>query len=99
MNLDIADEALAVQRWDVPQTHAVLGEQSLARLKNYPAASEFFLRLAYYWAALQDFRKACHYFKLFRKTGISIEHYALWIQDYYRALETICTQPGREARG
>lgn len=99
VDLDIADEALAVQRGDVLKTHAVLAEQSLARIKNHPAASEFFLRLAYYWAALQDFRKACHYLKLFRKTGISIDHYALWMQEYYRAMETICTQPGREAKG
>lgn len=98
-DLDIADEALAVQRWDVMQAHAVLAEQSLVRLKNHPVTAEFYLRLAYYWAALQDFRKACHYFKLFRKAGISIDHYALWLQDYYRVVETLFTPPGRETRG
>lgn len=97
-DLDIADEALAVQRWDVLQTHAVLAEQSLARMKNYPVAAEFCLRLAYYWAALQDFRKACHYFNLFRKMGISIDHYALWLHDYYRARETLFTSLGKETK-
>lgn len=98
VDLDIADEALAVQRRDVLQTHVVLAEQSLAQLRKHPAAAEFYLRLAYYWASLYEIPKADHYFRLFEKAGISIDHYAPWLQDYFRTLATFLRQPGGNPR-
>lgn len=86
-DLNIVDEALSAQRWDVMREHALQAEESLKVIKNYPNAPEFYLRLALYYFALQDRGKARSYYILFEETGTSIWHYNNWLQNYYHLLK------------
>lgn len=97
-DLNIADEAMAqITQTGDPETTAWLQpiiEQRIAEavaavkpFAGHPMTLEYNLRIARYALFLGNREMAKHHFEAFNDAGVSIYHYASWLQGYYRELE------------
>jgi len=95
-DLDIADECFALDNYyqntikPTPkikmEEHVQMAAESLAKLKKYPKVIEGDIRLAKYYMVLNEKEKAKKHFEAFEEAKMPINHFTVWIQDYYKEL-------------
>lgn len=96
-NLNIVDEAMAHaknlensnmkgQMRNIMQEHLQMAIEQIEKFKLHPATNIQKLRAARYALFLNDKNIARQYFDDFKKSKISIHHYAHWLQKYYNEL-------------
>jgi tetratricopeptide (TPR) repeat protein len=94
MDLDIADECMgAIQAINDKSVKDYLKNKMTDHLnkackeiisfEKHPASNEYFIRISMYSLFLGDNEKSREYLNKFDDSGISINHYSKWIQDYY----------------
>lgn len=95
--LNIVDEAMACianlknanmksQIRDIMQKQLRMAIEEIENFKVHPATNVLKIRAARYALFLNDRDVARHYFEGFRRSGVSIYHYAHWLQQYYDQL-------------
>jgi len=97
-DLNIADECMAV----IPvvtehpvtdylrnkmQKHLNDACNDLEKFRKHPISNEYLVRIARYALFLDDQKGAKEYYDEFVSSGISINHYAGWIQNYFAELK------------
>lgn len=98
-DLNIADECMGVaqQIWDIAvinylrknmQKHLDNACRDLEKFRQHPASNEYIVRIARYALFLGNKERAREYFDDFVRSKISIYHYAAWIQQYYKELDS-----------
>jgi len=68
------------------QKHLDNACKDFEKFRLHPASNEYIVRIARYALFLGDKERAREYFDDFVQSNISIHHYALWIQKYYKEL-------------
>lgn len=97
-DLNIADEAMshvvhsneefATIRWQpIVEQRTVEAAEAIQEFDDHPQTVEYKLRVARYALFLGDRNRAQQYFEAFKDAGVSIHHYASWLQEYYQDLE------------
>jgi tetratricopeptide (TPR) repeat protein len=97
-DLNIVDEAMAqitqtgdseVMGWGRPvmAQRVAQASDSVKFFANHPKTVEYNLRIARYALFLGDRALAKYHFKAFRESGVNVDHYASWLQDYYIVLK------------
>ncbi len=69
------------------QKHLDNACRDFEKFQRHPASNEYIVRIARYALFLGDEKRAKEYFDDFVRSKISIYHYALWIQKYYKELD------------
>lgn len=97
-DLNIADECMGVAQ-EIRDTavitylrknmekHLDNACKDLEKFRQHPASNEYIVRIARYAFFLGDKERAMEYFDDFVRSKISIYHYAVWIQKYYKELQ------------
>ena len=62
--------------------------KDLERFRRHPISNEYIVRIARYALFLGDKERAKEYYDDFARSKISINHYASWIQNYYKELNS-----------
>ena len=70
------------------QKHLDNACRDFEKFRRHPALNEYIVRIARYALFLGDEKRAKEYFDDFVRSKISIYHYALWIQNYYKELDS-----------
>jgi len=70
------------------QKHLDNACRDFEKFRRHPASIEYIVRIARYALFLDDKERAKEYFDDFVQSKISIYHYALWIQKYYKELDS-----------
>jgi len=97
IDLNIADECFSLENYDglnfknqqcieKMKVHVKLADDRISNIKFNPSLHEFYLRLGRYNLVLHDETKSKFYFNEFQNCKISENHYANWLQRYYRVL-------------
>jgi hypothetical protein len=86
INLDICDEAIYRKEHGVVKEYLQKTLEELKTFQGHPIEDDCFIRIAYYAYKLKDRQTAKQYLEKFNEKGISIYHYADWIQAYYHHL-------------
>ena len=86
INLDICDEAIYRKDHGVVKEYLQKTLEELKTFQGHPIEDDCFVRIAYYAYKLKDQQTAKQYLEKFNEKGISIYHYADWIQAYYHHL-------------
>lgn len=86
VGLDISDEAIFQKKNGIVWQSVQQTIKELERFKGHPVEAECFIRIAYYAFAVGQYQCAENYFNQFEKTGVSSEHFADWVQEYYAYL-------------
>ncbi|MBW2557529.1 MAG: hypothetical protein JRD69_01595 [Deltaproteobacteria bacterium] len=98
-DLNIADECMGVAQEirDIAvinylrknmQEHLDNACKDFEKFRRSPASKEYIVRIAKYALFLDDKERAREYFDDFVRSKISIYHYAAWIQQYYKELDS-----------
>jgi len=86
INLDICDEAIYRKDHVVVKEYLQKTLDELKTFQGHPIEDDCFIRIAHYAYKLKDRQTAKQYLEKFNEKGISIYHYADWIQAYYHHL-------------
>jgi len=97
-DLDIADECMGAIYGIREKTvrdylrskmtdHLSSGCEKIALFEKHPASNEYFIRIAMYFQFLGDHENSKEYLNKFEHSGISINHYSKWMQEYYSFLK------------
>jgi len=86
INLDICDEAIYRKDHVVVKEYLQKTLDELETFQGHPIEDDCFVRIAYYAYKLKDRQTAKKYLEKFNEKGVSIYHYADWIQVYYHYL-------------
>lgn len=81
--LDFSDEAMFQGRKDLVSQSVKQAIKELESFKGHPVEVECFIRIARYAYYAEQQKCAEEYFFRFEKTGVSINHFSDWIQNYY----------------
>ena len=84
--LDICDEAVFQNKKDLVWQSVKQSIKELERFKGHAVEAQCFIRIACYAHYVGQQRCAEEYFYRFEKTGMSINHFSDWIQNYYNYL-------------
>jgi tetratricopeptide (TPR) repeat protein len=86
VGLNICDEAMYQKKKDLVWQSTQQSIKELERFKGHAIEAQCFIRIAYYANYVGQQKCAEDFFQRFLKTGISIDHFADWIQAYYTDL-------------
>ena len=86
INLDICDEAIYRKDHVIVKEYLQKTLDELKAFQGHPIEDDCFVRIAYYAYKLKDRQTAKKYLEMFNEKGISVYHYADWIQAYYHHL-------------
>ena len=70
------------------QNHLDVACRDLEKFRQHPISNEYIVRIARYALFLGNKERAREYFDDFVRSEISIYHYAAWIQQYYKELDS-----------
>ena len=87
INLDIVDEAIFQKNHTLAWKYIVNTIDELQSFEGHPIEAEVFIRIAAYAFSLERWDYALEYFNKFEASGVSIQHFAPWIQGYYQVLQ------------
>ena len=85
--IQIGDADIATQLRPAVKQHTAEAVEAAQRFADHPRTLEYKLRIARYALFLNDRDMAMHHFEAFKDAGVSIHHYASWLQGYYEELE------------
>jgi hypothetical protein len=69
------------------QKHLDNACKDFEKFRRHPASNDYIVRIARYALSVGDKERARKYFDDFVHSKISIYHYAVWIQKYYKELK------------
>ncbi|MGL5983413.1 MAG: tetratricopeptide repeat protein [Cetobacterium sp.] len=61
-------------------------ENKLAQIAGHPETPCFYIRMGYYYLSQSKIEESKKYYEKFKLSKISVNHYALWIQEYENKL-------------
>lgn len=61
-------------------------EDKIEEIVGHPETPCFYIRMGYYYLSQSKIEKAKEYYEKFKLSKISVNHFALWIQNYERVL-------------
>jgi hypothetical protein len=87
VNLDIVDEAIFQKNYPLAWKYIINTIDELQNFAGHPIEPEVFIRIAAYALSLERRDYALEYFNKFEASGVSIQHFAPWVQGYYQVLQ------------
>lgn len=97
-DLDIADECFAIDNMngskikaeplEKMKKHVQIAEDNLAKLNSYPIVVEMYIKLSKYYFTLGNWEKSKEHLDAFKSSGVSIHHFAHWIQQDFHLLNS-----------
>ena len=86
VNLDIVDEAIFQKNNPLAWKYIINTIDELQNFAGHPIEPEIFIRIAAYALSIERRDYALEYFNKFEASGVSIQHFADWVQGYYQVL-------------
>ncbi len=81
------DQRIAARFQPVVKQHTSEATEATQQFADHPRTVEYKLRIARYALFLGDKDMAMQHFEAFKNAGVSIHHYASWLQGYYQELK------------